>query len=135
MSKAISSVAFGAELIRSDPDYFCKDASVAVATGPAVVVEKALGDLQGGVEIVVVANDAGTLSTSPLVVTINRAPTAGGAKTAVRTFTVPVGALAAGAVIGRFIPGPGDNGFYSVAFTSNVKSSGSIDVFQHPVAR
>lgn len=136
MSSNISDVGFHNGLVRSDPDYFFKKESIAAATGPAVVVEKMLGDLQGGVEIVVTVNEALTVDTgTTLVLTINRALTAGDNKVAAITKTIAAGSYAAGTVLFRYIPGPADVGVLSLAFTSDAGNTGSIDAFQHPVAR
>jgi hypothetical protein len=135
MSSNISDVGFHNGLVRSDLDYFFKKESIAAATGPAVVVEKMLGDLQGGVEIVVTVNEALTVGATALGLTINRAPTVGGTKAAAITKTIATGSYAAGTVLFRYIPGPADVGVLSLAFTSAVGNAGSIDAFQHPVAR
>lgn len=137
MAKNIKDVGFHNGLIRSDPDYFFKATTIAGASGPTDKVEKLLGDIQGSVEIVVVAAETVTNgAVTPLTVVINRAAALEGAVTAAKTVVVPVStSVDKGAVIARFIPGPNDNGFYSVAFTSAATNTGFIEAFQHPVSR
>lgn len=136
MGEAITGVSFGTQPIRSDPDYLFKNVSVGAASGPGTRIDKLFGNVQGALEIVVEATSDLVIGANALTLVVNRAATDGGAVTPVKTLGTFVSTtVAKGTILGRFIPGPMDSGFYSVAFTSNAANTGTVSAFPHQVER
>jgi len=141
--KAVSTVSFSTDKLRADTDYFMKEESIGAAALPATAVNGVrLGNIQDAVELIVEvgATAISSIVTAALVVKLQSCTTKDGSFSDVTGGTILTLAIgqtrAAGAELTRYSIGALDSDlFYKAVATSNASSVGTINVYQHYIAR